>query len=219
MSAKPDLRRGRLAAALVVLVVTLAACGSQEQGPAATVVSGGDDDGMHGAVLAEGYQVPDTPLTDTDGATYSLAADTDRPLTLAFFGYTHCPDICQVVMATIASTMTRLDPSQRELVDVVFVTTDPARDDEATLRDYLDRFDPAFIGLTGDLADITSLGDALGVYIEKGRKLPGGGYEVDHGTPVLAIDADDRVPVVWTQGTSAAQLAEDVSQLLQEDAG
>ena len=86
---------------------------------------------FHGAVLDEPYVVPQTTLTDTDGERYSLAADTDRPLTLVFFGYTHCPDICQVVMSSLASAMTRLDEQDRERVDVVFVTTDPARDDAA----------------------------------------------------------------------------------------
>ena len=57
-----------------------------------------------------------------------------RPLTLVFFGYTHCPDVCQVVMANIASAMTRLDPSQRSRVGMVFVTTDPVRDDVHTLH-------------------------------------------------------------------------------------
>ena len=37
-------------------------------------------------------------------------------------------------MGSLASAMTRLDPADREQVDVVFVTTDPARDDEAALR-------------------------------------------------------------------------------------
>ena len=192
--------------------VLLAACGGGPE-PVATV-TGGDDDGLHGAVLTDRYVVPDLPLTDTSGASYSLTEDTRKPLTLVFFGYTHCPDICQMVMANLASAMTRLDESQRAQVDVVLVTTDPARDDAAVLRDYLDRYDPTFIGLTGDLAAITRLGDALGVYIARGAKLPSGGYEVDHGTPVVAIDADDRSPIVWTQGTSAAELAEDVSVLL-----
>ena len=123
-------------------------------------------------MLTEPYVVPATPLTDTDGAPYSLADSTDKRLTLVFFGYTHCPDICQVVMQTLASAMTRLDDADREQVDVVFVTTDPARDDEAALRDYLDRFDPAFIGLTGPLPTIIDIGETWPSPSSTGRSCP-----------------------------------------------
>jgi protein SCO1 len=172
------------------------------------------EEGYHGAVLDEQYVVPDTALTDTDGQPYSLAADTDKPLTLVFFGYTHCPDICQVVMATIASALTRLDERDRDQVDVAFVTTDPARDDEQTLRTYLDRFDPSFIGLTGELQTIIDVGKPIAVAVEQGEKLPSGGYEVVHSTQVTAIDDQDRVPILWTQGTSASDLADDIHRLL-----
>lgn len=197
--------------AVAVLTASLGACA----GPGPRVVEG-DDDGMHGAVLTEQYVAPDIELTDTDGSPYSLAADTDKPLTLVFFGYTHCPDICPMTMANLASAMARLDVGQREQVDVVFVTTDPARDDAATIRAWLDRFDPSFLGLTGDLATLKSLGLVFGVHIAKGRKLPSGGYEVEHGTPVVAIDGHDRSPIVWTQGTSAAEFADDIAVLLRE---
>lgn len=198
-----SVRRGLVTALATALL--LAGCG------------GGDDPTeaeFRGAVLEQQYVVPDIPLTDTSGAPYSLAADTDERLTLVFFGYIHCPDICQVVMANLASAITRLDESDREQVDVVFVTTDPARDDEQALREYLDRFDPSFIGLTGDLRTIIEVGEPLKVFIEKGTKLPSGGYDVTHGTQVSAIDQNDRVPVLWTQGTSASQFASDIHTLL-----
>ncbi len=156
-----------------MLAVLLVGCGSDTP----------EEGDVHGALLTEPYAVPDTELTDTDGQPFSLAADTDKRLTLVFFGYTHCPDICQTVMANVAAGLTRLDDAEREQVDVVFVTTDPARDDEQTLRTYLDRFDPAFLGLTGDLGTITDLGNTLGVAVEKGEKLPSGGYEVDPRHP------------------------------------
>lgn len=174
-----------------------------------------DDPGtFHGAVLDQPYAVPATPLTDTEGADYSLATSTDKRLTLVFFGYINCPDICGVVMSTLASAMTRLDAADRRQVDVVFVTTDPARDTESAIRSYLDRFDPTFIGLTGDLKTISAIGRPLAVAVERGRKLPSGGYEVVHGTHVTGIDSSDTAPVIWTQGTSAAQYADDIHQLL-----
>jgi protein SCO1/2 len=160
--------------------------------------------------------VPPAPLTDTTGAAYSLTRDTDKPLTLVFFGYTRCPDICQVVMSSVASALTRLDEADRERVDVVFVTTDPARDTRPVLRDYLDNFDRTFVGLTGDLDAIVALGKPLAVAVEEGEKLPSGGYDVVHSTHVSGINADDEVSIVWTQGTSAADFASDIHQLLQK---
>lgn len=192
----------------LLLASGLAGCGSGTP-------SEGD---FNGSVLTAPYTVPDVSLTDTDGEPYSLTADTDRRLTLVFFGYTHCPDICQTVMANVAAGLTRLDEAQREQVDVVFVTTDPARDDEAALRDYLDRFDPSFLGLTGDLDDITEIGDDLGIAVEQGKKLPSGGYEVTHSTQVIAVDSEDRAPMVWLQDTSASEFADDVNLLLTGDA-
>lgn len=206
----PD--RRSLAPLLVLLLGTflLVSCGSEAASPSS-------DGSLHGAVLDDPYTAPGDSLTDTSGEPFSLTESTDKPLTLVFFGYTNCPDICQAVMADLASAMTRLTDEQRAQVDVVLVTTDPARDDPATLRTYLDRFDPDFIGLTGDLDTIKKVGRPLGVYIGKGRKLPSGGYEVEHSTPVLAIDSDDRVPLLWTQGTSAEQIAEDVATLLDQE--
>jgi protein SCO1/2 len=185
-------------------------------GCAGTTAGHGGEGGLHGAVLDTPYVVPPAPLTDTTGAAYSLTRDTDKPLTLVFFGYTRCPDICQVVMSSVASALTRLDEADRERVDVAFVTTDPARDTARVLRDYLDSFDPGFIGLTGDLDTIVRTGKPLAVAVEQGEKLPSGGYEVTHSTHVVGIGADDRASIVWTQSTSAADFASDIHHLLQQ---
>lgn len=193
---------GRSLLVALVSLLVLAGCGDDSSG------------GLHGESLDPPFTVADIPLTDTSGEDYSLTASTDKPLTLVFFGYTHCPDICQVVMSSLASALTRLDEKDRDQVDVVFVTTDPARDTEKVLRQYLDNFDPTFIGLTGDLDTITAVGKPLAVAVEKGEKLPSGGYEVVHGTHVSGIDRHDVAPVYWPQETSAAQFADDIHQLL-----
>jgi protein SCO1/2 len=92
-----------------------------------------DDRGYEGAYLDTPYVVPAISLPDTSAEPYSVAT-AKAPLKVVFFGYTKCPDICQIVMSTIASAVTRLDAEQRDQVEVVFVTTDPARDTGPVLR-------------------------------------------------------------------------------------
>jgi protein SCO1/2 len=179
---------------------------------------GGEDTEFTGARLDQPYSAPTVELTDTDGAPYSLAEDTDKPMTLVFFGYTHCPDLCPMVMNNVAAGLNRLDDGDREQVDLVFVTTDPKNDDEATLRAYLDGYGEGFIGLTGDLDDIVAAGDPLHLYVSDGKKLPGGGYDLGgHSTYVLGIDEKAEAVVVWNQETSAVEFANDIHTLLSED--
>jgi protein SCO1/2 len=199
--------RTRVALVLVGLLAVLTAGGGR--GAAAP-----SDADLSGTVLDPPFEVSSTPLVDTDGRPFSLTEDTDQDLTLVFFGYTHCPDICGQVMATLAGTLTRLTDEQRERLDVVFVTTDPARDTGPVVRDYVDAFDPSIIGLTGDLDDIVEVGRSMAVGVDQGEKLPSGGYDVTHGTQVMAVDADDEVPVFWDYDVSQAQLAHDVTALL-----
>ncbi|WP_148574390.1 SCO family protein [Nocardioides caldifontis] len=209
----------RRAAPVVALAALLAGCaggGDDDQG----VVTGlkvSDDDGMHGAVLDQPYSVPDATLTTSTGDDVALHDGfAEADLTLVFFGYTNCPDICQAVMADLASAKARLADDDAERVQVWFVTTDPARDDAATVGEYVDRFDPDFEGLTGPLDTIVDVATAVHVPIEKGERLETGGYDVTHGTPILAVEPDGTVPMLWTEGTSAAKLAEDVATALGE---
>jgi protein SCO1/2 len=210
------LRAGLAALALAGL---LAGCGGT--GPFAGEDGGGGGD-LTGTRLDPPFEVADVALQGADGASYSLTADAEAPLTLVFFGYTNCPDICGQVMATLAGTMTRLSDADREQVDVVFVTTDPTRDDAATVEAYTERYDPTFRGLTGDLDDIVALGRSMGVGVETGEPIDHDGdgepdgYDVTHGTHVLGVTPDDEAPVYWGQEVSQAQLAADVHQLLDE---
>lgn len=209
---------------LVLLVLT--ACGTASDGsdgsPAGsdtgapvTGISSSDDDGYAGILLDRPYVVPPVSLVDTDNRPFELAAQPHR--TLVFFGYTNCPDICSTIMSTIASALTRLTAEQRADLHVAFVTTDPARDTRTALRTYLDRFDPTFTGVTGPLARIVALAKPLGIDILAGRKLAGGGYEVEHTTQVIAVRGA-RADLVWTAGTSPSDLADDLRRILKERA-
>ena len=192
-------RSARALAGLVtgVLLLGLAGCGSDEARP------------FGGQVLENPYPVPATALTDTSGASFSLAADTDKRLTLVFFGYVNCVDVCPAVLTNLASAMTRLDEADRDDVEVVMVSTDPDTDTAESIRAYLDQFDESFIGLRSDWDTTNEVARQLAVGLD--RRDPGG-----HTTQVLGIDSADESPVYWSKDTSPSQYADDIHTLLED---
>jgi protein SCO1/2 len=215
-------REKLLAAAGAFAVLAVAGCGgpaaSGQDSPVANV-SMHDADGLNGVVLPRAYRAAHVDLRDTAGRPFDLATDPSKPLTLVFFGYTNCPDVCQVVMANIAAAMVRLRPAERAKVAMLFVTTDPHRDTPSVLRSYLDRFSSSFEGATGSLPAVVKAGRAFDIPVAKGHRLASGGYDVAHGTNVVGLRPDGRAPYVWTQGTTPAALSADVRAILDGEAG
>jgi protein SCO1/2 len=180
---------------------------------------GGDDAGgvLTASRVDPPFDVADVPLDSTAGGELSLA-DPGARLSIVFFGYTNCPDVCPLVMSSISSALTRLDDADREQVQLVFVTTDPSRDDEERLRTYLDGYDPTAVGLTGDLDDIKRLGESVGIFVADGEELASGGYDLgSHGSQVIALDGEGEAPAFWRQDVSAADLAADIELLLGDE--
>lgn len=173
-----------------------------------------DPNGLRGATLDRPYVMPSSSLIDSAGNEFNLVTSTKKPVTLVFFGYTNCPDVCNTVLADIASALTKLDDPVRDQVQMIFITTDPARDDGPVIRKYLDRFDPSFVGLTGSLDSIKAIAQKVGVPVEGMKKLPSGGYEVGHGAQTLGFGKDDKATVLWTADTAIGDLSHDFGQLV-----
>jgi len=165
-----------------------------------------------GAEPVAPYSMPDVTLTATNGAPFNLIVDTGYPNTIVFYGYTHCSEVCPLVMSDLTAAYLQLPSEVRDDTQVVFITTDPARDTATVLREYLDHYDEDFVGLTGDLADITTAAQAMGVAIEGTEKLPSGGYNIGHGAQVIGFH-DNEAPVIWTEGTPADVMASDIEEL------
>ncbi|MQA83477.1 MAG: SCO family protein [Streptosporangiales bacterium] len=153
-------------------------------------------------------------LTDSAGESFNLKTDTRARLTLVFFGYTHCPDVCPTTVADVTAALRRVPPEVRDQVQFIFITTDPARDTPEVLREYLDRFDDSHVGLTGSLATIEQVARRLGVPLTGKKKLPSGGYEVGHGSQVIAFGSDDRARMLWLGGTSVGDYQHDITKLV-----
>lgn len=174
---------------------------------------------LRGTVLGEPWEKPGFTLTSTAGEAFDFRHETDGYVTLLFFGYTHCPDVCPVHMANIGTVLGRLPPDVASRIKVVFVTTDPARDTPQRLRAWLNGFDPRFVGLLGPLDTVNAIQRRLGLAPAVRQDASDGGsdYAVGHAAQVIAFTTDDRARVVYPFGTRQADWAHDLPILVRTD--
>lgn len=171
----------------------------------------GDDGGTYAGIdLDPPYQRPSFTLTDTSGAAYDFTTATQGRPTLLFFGYTNCPDVCPTTFADIAVALRKLDPAVAAQIQVVFVTTDPARDTPQVIREWLDRFDAdlptPFVGLTGDQATLDQAQLSAGVPLAQD-----GGQT--HSALLLLYGADDKAHVAFDAGNTPKDIASDLAKV------
>ncbi len=157
---------------------------------------------------------PEFRLTTVGGEPFDFRARTQGRLTLLFYGYTHCPDVCPATMANLGAVMTRLSAAERGLVDLVFVTTDPDRDTPEVLGPWLANFEPHIIGLVGAPAEVTRAQVAAGIAVAV-RGPGAAGYTVSHAAQVLVYSPDDSAHIAYPFGTRQAAWAADLPKLLE----
>jgi len=170
----------------------------------------------HGGLVTPPLPKPKFTLTDTSGAPFDFWSETQRCVTLLFFGYTHCPDECPLHMANIASSLQQVPPEVGTQVKVVFVTTDPARDSASVLRAWLDQFDSRFIGLTGSEVAIAAAERAAFIPPASKTAQTDQDYGVNHASFVLAYTKDNQAHVIYPGGVTAADWTQDLPLLVRE---
>jgi len=204
-----------VAAALALLAAVATACGSGKPAADAKPVA------LHGAAPEPaGGPRPQFSLVDTKGASYDFGAATGGRVTLLYAGYTHCPDECPTSMADVAAALRQVPAAVEQQVRVVFVTTDPWRDNAKVLRRWLDAFHPPqpYVGLTGSPSQVAGAEVAMGIPIatrtpqKKGSKT--GRYSVSHFAGVLVYGRDDRLKTVYPSGVAPSDIAADLQVLV-----
>jgi len=171
-------------------------------------------EGLAGPTIEPPIAKPEFVLRSTEGKPFDFRRETEGYVTLLFFGYTHCPDICPVHLANIAAALEKSSPEVNNAVKVVFVTTDPARDTPAVMRAWLDKFDRRFIGLTGDSAAIVGALRQVRLGAPTREQLPNDTtYYVGHAAFVLAFTRDDLAHVVYPFGIRQADWVKDLRKM------
>jgi len=151
-----------------------------------------------GTLLPSSRPVTDFQLTDHRGQPFTLENLRDN-WTFAFFGYTHCPDVCPTSMAMLAQVQRNLEQQEalQQMPQVVFVSVDPERDTAELLSQFVPYFHPDFIGASGDQQNTLSLTRQLGILYGKAEADSAENYLVDHSAAIVLLDPDAALRAVF----------------------
>ena len=155
---------------------------------------------------------PDFQLVDMNGHRRGIR-DYAGNVSIVFFGYTHCPDVCPGELLKLSQVVRNLGPLASS-VQVLFISLDPERDSPELLKDYVTSFGPRFIGLTGSNAEINAAAASFSVQFAKVAL--GADYTIDHSTGSYVLDQTGRLRLVGTLQTSVDDWVQDLRKLVGE---
>jgi protein SCO1 len=139
-------------------------------------------------------------------------------VTIVFFGFTQCPDVCPASLSEAHAALKALG-QQASDVRVALITVDPERDTPELLTAYLSVFSDGlpseFIGLTGSPEDIQQAAKAFRAYYAK-VPTPDGSYTMDHSASYYLLDKTGKARVLMSNQAGSEAMAHDISLLLNE---
>ena len=130
----------------------------------------------------------------------------DGAWTFMFFGYTHCPYICPITLATLRRVEHDLAGHTSAPRRHVLVSVDPARDTVEHLARYVSSFGPAFLGVTGSDGELSKLAREVGAVFFLGEPERDGSYFVDHTASIMLIDPRGRLIALFGMPHDAAAI-------------
>jgi protein SCO1/2 len=160
-----------------------------------------------GTWLPQPAGVSDFHLSDLSGQDLSLQSLRGHPA-LLFFGFTNCPDVCPLTLATLAQLPREVLPGMK----TVFVSIDPERDSAAVMRAYLSAFSPSFLGARGSEAALAPLLKSLHVSAER-ENLPDGSYTMQHSATLYLLNRRGQLAAVFNPPLSVAALGTDLRRI------
>ena len=170
--------------------------------------------GFRGTFYGEPYPVAqEIELTRSDGTSFRLSEMRGR-VVLIFFGYTSCPDVCPTTLAELNLALEKLGEDRSAQVEVLFVTVDPQRDTPERVQEYVNHFNPKFIGLSGTEIELAEIWNNFGVFRQNVESSSATSYLVDHTARVTMIDQQGNLRVSFAFDTPVDDIVHDLKLLL-----
>ncbi len=205
------IRRTRV---LAIAVLLAGACAPAEEGSRLATLT----EELTATRFFQPYDLPVVTLTDQTGAPFELRARAAGKVTILYFGYTSCPDVCPITMARVGRALALLEPAERAGVLPVFISLDADRDTPDRVGRWVSALHPDLIGLTGPQESLDDAVAQLGFVFPEVERPEEGFYEVAHPADLFLFTPELLGRFGYRHGDAAPEdIAADLRSLLAYD--
>ena len=160
-----------------------------------------------------GIQGGDFTLRSAEGS-LSLK-DLRGSVVLIFFGYTSCPNVCPISLATISNVFSQMSPDELKRTKALFISLDPEKDNLEILKQYTNYFHPNIVGLTDNIKTLTKVAKQYGVKYKKTFVLDSAlGYVISHSDDIFVVGPDGKPQKTFPHDTDTVPLLAQIKRLL-----
>ncbi len=146
-------------------------------------------------------------LLDQNNKRVKLSAQAGD-ISLIYFGYSFCPDICPYDLERNAYVKDMMDKLGKK-INLVFVTLDPKRDTSERLKEFSESIHKDLISLTGSVEEVKKIKELFKVYGKTNKKdFADDTYLVDHSTFTYLTDRNGKVLSFFNRRVTPEKISE-----------
>jgi len=203
-----------LAGMLVVLGVLLGLLlhrSSSVQGPAGTATA--QSAIYSGAPLTRAEAVPPLALRNYLGTPVDIRSYRGKAVLVTFI-YTHCPDVCPLIVSHLHTALTQMPAAERRRLQIIAVSVDPRGDTPATVSRFVTAHE-----MTGQMQYLIGSASALRhVWADwsiasQAERAAGKPDLVAHSALIYGITAHGKVTVVYPANFTSNEIVHDARVL------
>ena len=129
--------------------------------------------------------------------------------TLAFFGYTNCPDYCPDTLMKIRQVFRKIENNKKSKdINMLFISVDTS-DNITKIKKYVEYFDSRFVGIATRDTELKELTKRIGVYYKE-ISTDNDIKFFDHTSAVFVINKESKLIGLYTPPIKINYIYEDI---------
>tara|TARA_A100001234_G_scaffold125405_1_gene109968 strand:+ start:9484 stop:10107 length:624 start_codon:yes stop_codon:yes gene_type:complete len=164
-------------------------------------------------MYGENQRVREYELIDHNGQPFTNDDFQKKKLNFVYFGYTSCPTECPVMMSVMRQLYEKIETDQ---IAYYLVSFDPEIDTLDRLKTYVTGFNDEFMGLTGEITEVTKFGYQLGVEKLAPMENHLNQRVIEHTNHLILINSEAEVIGIFKAPFESSSMALVIKSLLRK---